>query len=608
MDEILKRDQNRITVLGAVTNDVNENIMMLRVDPVTKRLLVSATGGGGGGSPGGSDKYVQFNDGGSFGGESTLQFDKTLEKLSIGGVDTMTVNGSLISSKLSTHSGDGLTSVDIEMHKHSATAGAGASIYGARSRGGVGTETIVQNGDAILNITGVGYDGTDYATLAQIQFEVDGTPGSNDMPGRMVFNTSADGGQTLTERMRIGNGGTITMASLAGSGTRVVQADASGVLSATNALITGSGTNTMITYWTGTNTVSGSAAFSYNDTTKIFQLTNGGSPAKRAILADGLNFDVAIGDISGGGNRTSFGVFDSSQNVQLLGDDGSGGSRVLWDIYTDPADTKMYWGDFGQVNHGFVVSFEEGKSLFKVSDASNDYLIVDGVNDVYTLGNTNNAFMKIDGVIGSNTFKSSYFIIRSVDYIFPSTQGIAGTVLFNTDGAGSLEYQRPFKNFFTQTADANTNNTTGFVSIVGTGEGTLDISADYAVVGSTYEILIDGYYGTTGTPILDTKVTILGGTFNFPQVSMPANISSRGWKMRFTVTVRTDGATGTASAQGELGFNSASGVMAWYPMASTATVTIDTTATNTTGVVVSWGTANASNTITSTNLTFNQIR
>lgn len=48
-DEILNRDQNRVTVLGGVTDDANQYITMLRVDPVTKRLLVSATGSGGGG-------------------------------------------------------------------------------------------------------------------------------------------------------------------------------------------------------------------------------------------------------------------------------------------------------------------------------------------------------------------------------------------------------------------------------------------------------------------------------------------------------------------------------------------------------------------------------
>lgn len=43
-DEILKRDQNSAVVLGGITDDVNQNIKMLRVNPVTGRLLISGTG------------------------------------------------------------------------------------------------------------------------------------------------------------------------------------------------------------------------------------------------------------------------------------------------------------------------------------------------------------------------------------------------------------------------------------------------------------------------------------------------------------------------------------------------------------------------------------
>ena len=41
--------------------------------------------GGGGGTPGGSDTQVQFNDGGAFGGDSGLLFNKTSNKLTAGG-------------------------------------------------------------------------------------------------------------------------------------------------------------------------------------------------------------------------------------------------------------------------------------------------------------------------------------------------------------------------------------------------------------------------------------------------------------------------------------------------------------------------------------------
>lgn len=41
-NEVLKRDQNDVTVLGAVTNDSDQFIKMLRIDPATGRLIVSA--------------------------------------------------------------------------------------------------------------------------------------------------------------------------------------------------------------------------------------------------------------------------------------------------------------------------------------------------------------------------------------------------------------------------------------------------------------------------------------------------------------------------------------------------------------------------------------
>ena len=54
-----------------------------------------------------------------------------------------------------------------------------------------------------------GADGNDMISIgAQISAEVDGTPGSNDMPGRLVFKTTADGAATATERLRITADGT----------------------------------------------------------------------------------------------------------------------------------------------------------------------------------------------------------------------------------------------------------------------------------------------------------------------------------------------------------------------------------------------------------------
>jgi hypothetical protein len=87
---------------------------------------------------------------------------------------------------------------------------AGSVAYFNKSRSGtIGVNTIVQSGDAIGQIVFAGADGASYIRAAVILVEVDGIPGLNDMPGRLVFSTTADGASNPTERMRIDNVGNI---------------------------------------------------------------------------------------------------------------------------------------------------------------------------------------------------------------------------------------------------------------------------------------------------------------------------------------------------------------------------------------------------------------
>ena len=69
--------------------------------------------------------------------------------------------------------------------------------------------TSVASGDSIGQIIWSGDDGTAPIIAAQITGQVDGTPSTNDMPGRLVFSTTADGASTVTERMRIDSSGNV---------------------------------------------------------------------------------------------------------------------------------------------------------------------------------------------------------------------------------------------------------------------------------------------------------------------------------------------------------------------------------------------------------------
>jgi hypothetical protein len=59
--------------------------MAYKFNPFTGKLDEVGAGGGGGGTPGGSDTQIQFNDGGSFGGDADLTWNKTTNLLDING-------------------------------------------------------------------------------------------------------------------------------------------------------------------------------------------------------------------------------------------------------------------------------------------------------------------------------------------------------------------------------------------------------------------------------------------------------------------------------------------------------------------------------------------
>lgn len=77
------------------------------------------------------------------------------------------------------------------------------NLFFRKARGNLSSLAVVNSGDALLKLLGQGYDGSAYQSGGLISIEVDGTPGSTDMPGRIVFWTTPDGSASLTEAMRI---------------------------------------------------------------------------------------------------------------------------------------------------------------------------------------------------------------------------------------------------------------------------------------------------------------------------------------------------------------------------------------------------------------------
>ena len=82
-----------------------------------------------------------------------------------------------------------------------------------------GTNGLVSNNDLRGSVIFNGADGTNLVESASIKAAVDGTPGVNDMPGRLVFSTTADGASAPTERMRITSTGDVYIGDFTGGST-----------------------------------------------------------------------------------------------------------------------------------------------------------------------------------------------------------------------------------------------------------------------------------------------------------------------------------------------------------------------------------------------------
>jgi hypothetical protein len=97
------------------------------------------------------------------------------------------------------------------VHVNDTTANSGSNTFACRSRGTLAAPTVVQNGDSLWNMYIAGNDGTDLALAAEIRVEVDGVPGSNDMPGRILLRTTPDGSQAPVDAVKIDSAQNVTV-------------------------------------------------------------------------------------------------------------------------------------------------------------------------------------------------------------------------------------------------------------------------------------------------------------------------------------------------------------------------------------------------------------
>ena len=156
---------------------------------------------------GDTDTHIEF-------ASNTITFDtNSNERLRIASDGKVLIGhtSNIFNTKLATFGTDGGNSALSASRFSNNTSP--SSILLSKSRGtSIGSYTIVQNNDEVGMIDFRGSDGTDnMSKVAEIMACIDGTPGSNDMPGRLVFKTTADGAAATTERLRITSAGRVVI-------------------------------------------------------------------------------------------------------------------------------------------------------------------------------------------------------------------------------------------------------------------------------------------------------------------------------------------------------------------------------------------------------------
>jgi hypothetical protein len=158
---------------------------------------------GGSATPGGADTNVQFNNSGSFDGDAEFVWDTTYAELAVGASShSLNQEGSNRNYPLvvSRDQGDTAYYGGIAIK----TGGNISRLDMARAQSSLSSPGIVTSSQILGQWSSWGYDGTNYVEATRVRGVVNGTPGSDDMPGQLEFYTRPDGtSQNPTLQMKI---------------------------------------------------------------------------------------------------------------------------------------------------------------------------------------------------------------------------------------------------------------------------------------------------------------------------------------------------------------------------------------------------------------------
>ena len=269
----------------------------------------------------------------------------------------------------------------------------------------VGTNTIVQSGDTLGAVTFAGDDGTAIIIGASIVGESDGTPGTNDMPGRLVFSTTADGAQTATERLRISSTGAFGLSGanygsanqvLVSGGSAAAPSWSSGTFSGTS-----SGTNTGDQFTFPTIAVSGQSSIVADST------------ADTLTLAAGTNIAITTN-----ATTDTITIATSGLGTAAIEDTGTSGATIPFCNGTNTWANTQTFNDSSAIRVSGGTASTTGRVIIGDVSAGNNAATV-GIETITTstAARFHMSFKNGNGIVGSiSTNASATAFNTSSDY------------------------------------------------------------------------------------------------------------------------------------------------------------------------------------------------
>lgn len=328
----------------------------------------------------------------------------------------------------------GDTQATIDVFRPTADAGGPGLRFVKNRNASIYAHTIVNNGDALGAVQFFGSDGAANIQGAAVTAQVDGAPGTNDMPGRLIFSTTADGASTPTERMRIDSGGRVGIGSAPYAGVNVI----------TTQPITG---NAVSSAFTATGTVQ-SDVTNRSDTFISYV----GTQAATFTLGNLRHFGAYQATIGAGSTVTNqhgffadAGLVGATNNYGFFGNIPAGTGR--YNFYAAGTADNYFAGNVGIGNlaeAGVVLSVRGAQRNHRHS--ANDAAPIYHAN-VKARGTSGTPLTvnNGDGIVSYQAYaydgsgeRQSAAIVMQVDGV-PATSTVPGRIVFSTAPAGTSQ-------------------------------------------------------------------------------------------------------------------------------------------------------------------------